>query len=383
MAAPRIAVIACLFLSGAAAAEPPAVRLWAELKARREALPGVHQAFDGSTTVRTAGGPQASRWHVQVDRDPSRWREIVSSGSGSYQRLCDGKDIVRLEVGGDEFERVRPDGKSASGEPAPYNLLGNLDWSRSADLGVVPCALPGLDGPCIAIEAPLKPRMGTPTIRMTKGLARLVVHRETGLLVTLRWVENFEHPGGGYQVDTAYALKRVSLGAPPDSLFRLPAEAREVKELTAWNANRIRKQLAGQPAPELEAMDIRGRPFRLSDHKGKVVLLDFWTTWCPPCRTDGPSLNKLYRKHGGKGLEVVGISVSEDRSVVESFLTEHRYEFPVVLTTENPMARPYQVATFPTYVVIDREGRVVSAAEGDQGLSGIRKLLKKAGLDAD
>ena len=121
----------------------------------------------------------------------------------------------------------------------------------------------------------------------------------------------------------------------------------------------------------------------LSAFKGKTVLLDFWTTWCPPCRADAPALDKLYRKYREQDLMIVGISVSEERAIVEKFLKEHPHSFPVVLTSENEMPRAYQIGVFPTYIVIDRDGTVASAVQGDQGFGELRKLLKKAGLEID
>jgi thiol-disulfide isomerase/thioredoxin len=106
----------------------------------------------------------------------------------------------------------------------------------------------------------------------------------------------------------------------------------------------------------LAVTDIRGNSITLSALRGKTVLLDFWTTWRPPCRADAPALDKLYRKYGSQNLAIIGISVSEDREVVEHFLKEHPHDFPVVLTTENEMPRPYQIGAFPTYIVIDRDG---------------------------
>jgi thiol-disulfide isomerase/thioredoxin len=73
------------------------------------------------------------------------------------------------------------------------------------------------------------------------------------------------------------------------------------------------------PAPELAVTDLKGVLVTLSAFKGKTVVLDFWTTWCPPCRADGPALERLYKKYGEKELVIVGISVSEDRTVVEKF----------------------------------------------------------------
>ena len=208
---------------------------------------------------------------------------------------------------------------------------------------------------------------------------------ETGLLVSSRIVEAFDDTRGGYQSDVTYTLKRMSYGASPDArLFRVPSgNMIEVKQLSPWNAARIQKQLAGNPAPALTVTDLHGNQLALANFRGKVVLLDFWTTWCPPCRADAQALEKLYRAYSAKDVTIIGISVNEDRSVVEKFLGEHPHTYPIVLTTENEMPRSYQIATFPTYIVIDRDGTVITASEGDKGFASLRKLLQKAGLNAN
>jgi len=205
------------------------------------------------------------------------------------------------------------------------------------------------------------------------------------VLVKSNTQEVIENRRYAYQVNLTYSLKRMSYGAVLDAgLFKLPESgAHEVKELTRWNAARIRKQLVGKPAPELEVTDIQGNTVSLADLKGKTVLLDFWASWCPPCVADAPALDKLYRKYGGKGLMILGISVSEQREVVEKFLKKHPDSFPVVLTTENEMPRPYQVGLFPTYMVIAPDGTLTTALEGDQGFAELRKFLEKAGMETE
>jgi len=213
----------------------------------------------------------------------------------------------------------------------------------------------------------------------------MAIDTETGMLVQSVVQEVIENDRSGYQMELTYSLKRMGYGAPPDAaLFKLPESGvHEVKQLTPWNIARIKKQLVGKPAPELEVMDIQGNPVSLSTLKGKTVLLDFWTTWCPPCRADAPALDKLYNKYGDKGLAIVGLSVSEERGVVEKFLKDHPHSFPVVLTSENEMPRPYQIGAFPTYMVISPDGTLASAADGDQGFGELRKFLEKAGMPAD
>jgi len=113
------------------------------------------------------------------------------------------------------------------------------------------------------------------------------------------------------------------------------------------------------------------------------VLLDFWTTWCPPCQNDGPAIDKLNQKYGGKDLMIIGISVDEERQTVEKFLKKHPHSFPVVLSSENPLPRPYQIGVLPTYLVIGPDGTLISAEEGDQGFGRLRKTLENAGMATD
>jgi thiol-disulfide isomerase/thioredoxin len=141
--------------------------------------------------------------------------------------------------------------------------------------------------------------------------------------------------------------------------------------------------LGGKAAPELNVMDMRGNRISLAELKGKTILLDFWATWCPRCRDDAPDLEKLHRKYGDRELAIVGVSVGEDRVPVEAYLRGRAHEYPNVLAIEHDLPRPYQVEVLPTYIVIDRNGNVSAATEGDQGFNELRRLLKKAGLDVD
>jgi thiol-disulfide isomerase/thioredoxin len=377
---------ALLALGGGA--ETPAAKLWNELQAKREKLPGVHQEFDVSRTYTLTNGTQSSKWQIVLDLSQGQWREKSVSGSGNRLKIFDGKDLFSMEESGDEYVRVKRRSKDPDPVPSPY-LPNEADWTKSQELERLPCNLPGKDDSCVVLEVRLKPwsRTNSPSnvTAMLQGAARMLIDTETGLIVSLRVVEVIQNPRSSYHSEVSYTLTRVTLGARADDrLFKVPSDGvREVKELSRWNASRIKKQLAGKPAPELTVTDIEGKPVVLSAFKGKTVLLDFWTTWCPPCRADAPALDKLYRKYGEKDLMIIGVSVSEERSIVEKFLKEHPHGFPVVLTTENEMPTAYQVGAFPTYIVIERDGTLTSAVEGDQGFSDLRKLLKKAGLELE
>jgi len=302
-------------------------------------------------------------------------------------RIFDGKDVFMMEEGGAEYLRTKRRSKEPE-LPFAYNL-GTPDLSKLKEAERRPCAIPGNDHTCVVLDSPLKrsTRYTSPTVmvQVLEGNARNMFDMETGLLIASRTVEAIDNGRSAYQLTVTRILKRISYGAPPDvSLFKLPSnDLREVKELSRWDAAKMKKELAGKPAPDLTVTDLKGEPVALSALKGRTVLLDFWTTWCPPCRADAPALDKLHQKYGDKALTIVGISVSEEREIVEKFLKEYPHDFPVVLTTENEMPRPYQVGLFPTYIVINQDGSFAAAVEGDKGFGDLRKLLKKAGMETE
>jgi len=370
-----------------AIAQTPAPHLWTDLQVKREMLPGYHQEFNVSQTFKLPQHDQSSKHQVILDAVPRQWRETSVSGSGERIRIFDGTSLLTLEQDGDEYMRTKHKPKDDDPMPSPYTL--DAEWPKAVETGRQPCNSAATSHTCVIMDVPLKrsTQLAAPgkTTQVLGGTARLVFDTETGLLVASRSLRNIQNQTSSYQADVAYTVQRSSSGVVPEAaLFKLPsADMREVKELSRWTASKIKKQLAGKLAPELNAMDIQGKPVSLAAFKGKTVLLDFWTTWCPPCRADAPALDKLYQRYSEKELMIVGISVSEERAIVEKFLREHPHAFPVLLTTENEMPRPYQIGTFPTYIVIDPDGNLTAAVEGDQGFGELRKLLKKAGLDTD
>lgn len=110
---------------------------------------------------------------------------------------------------------------------------------------------------------------------------------------------------------------------------------------------------------------------RLADLRGRVVFLNFWATWCPPCREELPGMERLYQKHRAKGLVVVGLSMDSDgASVVTPFLKEHRLTFPVGLDPKMTVASLYGVRALPSTFIIDRSGHIASIAIGPRDWDG-------------
>jgi cytochrome c biogenesis protein CcmG, thiol:disulfide interchange protein DsbE len=116
----------------------------------------------------------------------------------------------------------------------------------------------------------------------------------------------------------------------------------------------------GFPAPDFSLPVLGGEPLRLSSQRGKAVLLNFWATWCAPCRTEMPALERLYQRHKAAGLEVIAINLNTPSAAgVEAFVQEVKVTFPIALDPGWSTAQAYRVLGLPTTYLIDRTGHVV------------------------
>jgi thiol-disulfide isomerase/thioredoxin len=175
---------------------------------------------------------------------------------------------------------------------------------------------------------------------------------------------------------------RVSLDpAQPDSAFRFhaPESARRVSAFEPPQPKR--PSLAASPARDFTLDDLKGASHKLSAQKGKVVLLDFWATWCGPCRLELPSVAHLAGELGPKGLVVWGVNVNEPKERVQQFLQTNHYTFPVLLDVGGGVAGMYGASSIPTLVVVDKKGTVSDYFVGVQQEETIRAALKKAGVE--
>ncbi len=120
----------------------------------------------------------------------------------------------------------------------------------------------------------------------------------------------------------------------------------------------------GIEAPDFSVKSIDGKPIKLSDFRGKVVFLNFWATWCPPCRAEMPSIETLYTRYKRQTLQVLAVNVQEESSVVKTFLAQNLYTFPIVLDPNGEAARLYGIRGIPTTFIIDQQGNLQGALVG-------------------
>jgi thiol-disulfide isomerase/thioredoxin len=135
--------------------------------------------------------------------------------------------------------------------------------------------------------------------------------------------------------------------------------------------------LAGAPAQSFDVPRTDGRIDSLARHRGQVVLMNLWTTWCPPCRDEMPALQRFARENAGK-VVVLGIDQGESASTALAFAKERGVTFPILVDEQQQYGRAYEGIGLPTSVVVGRDGHVVKGIDGAMTLEQMRAVVAPA-----
>jgi peroxiredoxin len=111
-------------------------------------------------------------------------------------------------------------------------------------------------------------------------------------------------------------------------------------------------------APDFTLRQVEGANLRLAEQRGNVVLVNFWATWCGPCRVEMPHLNRLYDKYRGAGFVLLGVNIDDDPTAAKALAGKLGLKFPVLLDTDKKVVGAYDLNAMPATVLIDRDGRV-------------------------
>ena len=127
-------------------------------------------------------------------------------------------------------------------------------------------------------------------------------------------------------------------------------------------------------APGFILQGADGKPYRLADFAGRILVVNFWATWCPPCRKEMPSMQRMWRALQADGVELVAIDFGDEKEVVAEFATEAAIEFPLLLDKKGAVLQDFKAVGLPTTYIIDRNGRLAYVAAGERKWDG-EKIL--------
>jgi peroxiredoxin len=149
--------------------------------------------------------------------------------------------------------------------------------------------------------------------------------------------------------------------------------------LLFWGISPAYAAKLDQPAPDFTLKTLSGENLKLSEQAGNVVLVNFWASWCGPCRKEMPLLNDLHNKYKALGFAVWGVNVEEQSREARSFLADSPVDFPILLDNTNSVSKLYGVIAMPTTVVIGRNGSLRYVHKGYQvgDEEKYRKIVKK------
>jgi len=117
-------------------------------------------------------------------------------------------------------------------------------------------------------------------------------------------------------------------------------------------------------ALDFKLVDLNGKEVSLSDFKGKKVFLNFWASWCPPCISEMPDIEKLYTETKDSDLVILAVNLGEDKATVKAFSDTNKYNFKILLDTDQSVGKQYNISAIPTSYFIDKEGNIVSTVKG-------------------
>jgi cytochrome c-type biogenesis protein len=269
----------------------------------------------------------------------------------------------------------------------PRGLLGSFVLGLAFAAGWTPCIGPILGG-IIGLAATSGNWQSGLYLSAFYSAGLAVPFLLTGLLLNrflgfYLWFRRHLHK---VEVFSGVLLIAIGLLIATNNVTRMAALAsRFIPNAEGWVMSRVTREEASQPAaqpgaattgtnaslsdakpaPEVELKTLDGRPFRLADLRGRVVLLNFWATWCLPCRSEIPVLNEMQRDLAARGFEVVGVSTHDTPDEVRDFQQSLRQDYTIVLGTTDAQTK-FGVAPLPTTFLIDRQGRIRQTIIGER-----------------
>jgi thiol-disulfide isomerase/thioredoxin len=353
-----------------------AATFWIEGDIRADARAGEKQQSTTATFVVALG--EGNRLHDELDH-PQAGIIRVSDGKQTWLYMTSTNQYAHKDAA-DVIDLSKP---LTNGGMLPVlvmhlrGLATDVETAKVLSDDTVP--FDGKDRRCAVVEVVYKPAVGA--AEGTPGAHRTFwLDRERDLVLQQKTETNTKVADGTtIQQSETFRYTKISLNQPIDaSIFTFvpPAGAKQVEQFGRSGA----EDLSGQPAGDFTLTDLQGKKHRLSDLRGKVVMLDFWATWCGPCRRQMPLVEKLGAEMKDKGLVTFAVNQGESSEGVRRFLEKNNYGTTTLLDQKSEVGRQYKVSGIPTLVIIDREGKIAAHYVGVRNEETLREGLKKAGL---
>jgi peroxiredoxin len=204
--------------------------------------------------------------------------------------------------------------------------------------------------------------------RLTMGLLVLL-----GMVILFRWLYRKMHGSalGAIQLVLIFTIGHVFISTLGSNLWE-KAEA-------AASSSRVGLKI-GQEAPDFELTDRKGQLFKLSDYRDKTVVLNFWATWCPPCRAEMPELQKFYERIGDNNVVILAVNATNSEAsinMVGDWLHVRGYTFPVLFDSKGDLTQTYNIAAFPSTYIIQPGGLIQKKHQGPMNEAMLKEAVRK------
>ncbi len=365
----------CLFLCALAAESQDVNSICQKVAARYKGLSGYR--VEGSYEISSSSGSgytgqTKNKFLIEVDQKtrkmrvelPSLW--VVSNGSITWTYLAADKTYTKVDAVTNDADRNPDDAESENSAVSVFELIvrtyDTFDQSAAKTQLVREQDVKTDDGKirCWVLQTQFANR----TEKVWVDQQRYLVLRSEILI-----------PKGSTVARIAFSIKRFDIETPPDHDFTFAPGPNDklVDELNLPG----RPAFTGKPAADFVLKDLDGQPTRLSDMRGKVVVLNFWATWCPPCREELPVINKLAAQLKDQNVVFLGIN-DEDSSTVKNFNKKNNYTFMTLEDTSDKVYSAYKASAIPCVFVIAKDGTIVKHFVGGRSEDELLAAIKSA-----